>query len=200
MLSTLAKCGTISNVENSWSYSYQDHLDNDLSNIKNITSFYNLKHNIVTLQKNDFLNDFDEILLALEQPFPGLPTIAKYNMYKKASIKSNRIFLEGQGGDEIGGGYRYTLGAFVKYSLNEDNDFDLNQFVEKYSLVNNINKNEIYKLIINSQSKLYGLNSSADGTNIINEKFRMSMKNIQKIVLKVIIFLMLNQLMSFKRF
>ncbi|WP_413683859.1 asparagine synthase (glutamine-hydrolyzing) [Prochlorococcus sp. MIT 1011] len=180
MLSTLAKCGTISNVENSWSYSYQDHLDNDLSNINNITSFYNLKHNIVTLQKNDFINDFDEILLALEQPFPGLPTIAKYNMYKKASIKSNRIFLEGQGGDEIGGGYRYTLGAFVKYSLNEDIDFDFNQFVEQYSLINNLNKNQIYKLIINSQSKLFGLNSSADGTSIINEKFRMSMENIQK--------------------
>ena len=101
-------------------------------------------------------------------------------MYKKASIKSNRIFLEGQGGDEIGGGYRYTLGAFVKYSLNADIDFDFNQFVEQYSLINNLNKNQIYKLIINSQSKLFGKNSSADGTSIINEKLRMTMENIQK--------------------
>ena len=68
-----------------------------MSNINEIAGFYNLKHNIVTLKKEDFINDFDEIILALEQPFPGLPTIAKYNMYKKASIKSNRIFLEGQG-------------------------------------------------------------------------------------------------------
>lgn len=167
MLTGIKQCDKVENIENTWSYTYEDHEDHDIANVSNLTAHYGLSNNLITLEKQNVISMFDEVILALEQPFPGLPTLAKYNLYKQAKGRSSKIFLEGQGGDEIGGGYRYTIGAYIYAKIKYDRSFDLEKFVSNYAKVNKLEKAAVYKLIINSQAKVYGGNMSADGTNII---------------------------------
>lgn len=48
-----------------------------------------------------------------DQPFPGLPTFGPHLIAQKCREKGIRVILGGQGGDEIGGGYEYYMGAFI---------------------------------------------------------------------------------------
>lgn len=167
MLTGIKQCNKLENIENTWSYTYEGHDDHDIANVSNLTAHYGLNNNVVTLGKENVISMFDKVILDLEQPFPGLPTLAKYNLYQQARGVSSKIFLEGQGGDEIGGGYRYTIGAYIYAKVKYDKNFDLETFVSNYVKANKLEKADVYKLIINSQAKIYGCNMSADGTSII---------------------------------
>ncbi len=102
----------------------------------------NLKCNIITIKPKDFIDNFENLIWHLEQPFAGPGSFGKYMVSKKASA-SHKVILGGQGGDEIFGGYSRYLIAYLDLCINnqisgkvESNKINLNDISDTLSTLN----------------------------------------------------------------
>ncbi len=64
----------------------------------------------------DFINEFHDIVRALEEPVTGLSAYAQYVVMKLAHEHKAKVLLDGQGGDEIFAGYDYYF-SYYFYEL-----------------------------------------------------------------------------------
>lgn len=60
---------------------------------------------------NDLERDFDALIRAQEEPFGSTSIYAGRRVFGQAQRTGIKVMLNGQGGDELLGGYRYYLGA-----------------------------------------------------------------------------------------
>ena len=60
--------------------------------------------------KADFLNDADDFLFQLDEPFGGTSPYAQWNVMKLARENNVTVLLDGQGADESLGGYEVYFG------------------------------------------------------------------------------------------
>ena len=68
-----------------------------------------------------------------EQPFPGIITLAKHKLIRESKIYGAKVILEGQGGDDIGGGYQYVFGSHILDLIESGNHILIKQHsYEKY--------------------------------------------------------------------
>ena len=103
---------------------------NSLKNYSSILSFEDVKDNI------------NEVIKIVETPITSIRLIAFYNLYKLAKQKKIKVILEGLGGDELLGGYKYNwLPGII------DNNKNLNS------------KKLIYKIFSKKNINLIGLNN-----------------------------------------
>ncbi|MCL5069176.1 MAG: asparagine synthase (glutamine-hydrolyzing) [Thaumarchaeota archaeon] len=65
---------------------------------------------------NDLLSDLEDLVATQEEPFQGLSVYGQYKVMQLAHQNGMKVLLDGQGSDEILGGYDY-LSAFYFYEL-----------------------------------------------------------------------------------
>jgi asparagine synthase (glutamine-hydrolysing) len=58
-----------------------------------------------------FVDDLDALLSAQEEPFGSTSVYAQHQVFRSAHEAGIKVMLDGQGADELLGGYRYYLGA-----------------------------------------------------------------------------------------
>lgn len=74
------------------------------------TSIGVTQHHAVTPTADDVLRDLDDLVLAQEEPFGSLSIYAQYRVNQAAHEAGVTVMLDGQGGDELFGGYAGTAG------------------------------------------------------------------------------------------
>ena len=72
------------------------------------------------MNEDDFLKEFNDFIVAQEEPVTGLSPYAQYRVMKLAHEQNAKVLLDGQGGDEIFAGYIYYFswyfyGLFTKF-------------------------------------------------------------------------------------
>lgn len=67
----------------------------------------------VTPQAVDIARDIDELMLAQELPFESLSIYAQFRVFRLAHEAGIKVMLDGQGSDEIFGGYYTLIGARI---------------------------------------------------------------------------------------
>jgi asparagine synthase (glutamine-hydrolysing) len=65
----------------------------------------------VHTKSRDLANDLDILLRAQEEPFGSTTIYAQHRVFRLASEAGVKVMLDGQGADELLGGYRYYVGA-----------------------------------------------------------------------------------------
>jgi len=60
---------------------------------------------------HDLVTDLDELLKAQEEPFGSTTIYAQHRVFRLAKEAGIKVMLDGQGADELLGGYRYYIGA-----------------------------------------------------------------------------------------
>jgi asparagine synthase (glutamine-hydrolysing) len=60
---------------------------------------------------DDLLSDLEALLRAQEEPFGSTTIYAQHRVFRLASEAGIKVMLDGQGADELLGGYRYYIGA-----------------------------------------------------------------------------------------
>jgi len=65
----------------------------------------------VHTQSRDLVNDLDVLLKVQEEPFGSTTIYAQHRVFRLASEAGIKVMLDGQGADELLGGYRYYIGA-----------------------------------------------------------------------------------------
>ena len=70
-----------------------------------VNSFTGFKNQKIKTNQNLLNNDFDKLLLAQGEPFGGPSIYAQYIVYNTIKNNGIKVCLDGQGADEIIGGY-----------------------------------------------------------------------------------------------
>ena len=79
----------------------------------------NWKINYFEINPNDISSNFEKVFDINDGPFPGIPTIAKYLLIQRAYDSETKVILEGQGGDDIFGGYKQYFASFIYDQLKD---------------------------------------------------------------------------------
>ena len=93
-----------------FSAGFEDKKYNELDKSRIVAKIIGSNHHEIIIRENDLIQNIDEILLNFDEPFADSSAIPSYAIAKKTSSKI-KVALNGDGGDEVFGGYnKYYMG------------------------------------------------------------------------------------------
>jgi asparagine synthase (glutamine-hydrolysing) len=134
-----------------FSVGYSDYKNySELSYAKTVASSINSIHHPLEIAKNDFLDVFDEVLNALEEPHADSAAFPLYCLTKLVNQNGIKVVLSGEGSDELFLGYDNYF-KFLKYynfkdSLSSSQTSFLSEIVS--ALQNNTKESEYLRRVI----------------------------------------------------
>ena len=93
------------NIENP--YAEWENISSQILRAKELTDIYGTNHNEITVTDEDYINNWEETLLALEEPRQSKSLPAYYCTNKYISENDITVTLSGDGSDELFGGYKH---------------------------------------------------------------------------------------------
>ncbi len=85
---------------------------------KDVSGELNKELFISIFKKEDFFSYISKAFKAVEEPFGGLNNMSAMKMYEKLNLKKSRVILDGNGADEILGGYKHHIDSYNNNQLN----------------------------------------------------------------------------------
>jgi len=165
------------------SYFFDDKKFSEKDDLLNFSKSMNWDVQFYKINPKDISNNFDEVFDNQDGPFPGVPTIAKTLLIKKAYNTDCKVILEAQGGDDIAAGYRYVFANHLKdLIINKKFRLFFNEFL-KFKKIENLNLIEMANFIKNSLKGFSTGGVSADGSknifeNIFQDNLFSNYKNL----------------------
>ena len=197
------------------SYFFEEKEFNEKDELERISKKINWNVNFHKINSKDIINNFDNIFYSQEGPFPGIPTMAKSILIKKAYGTDQKVILEAQGGDDIAGGYKYIFGSFIFDLLKEKKFLKILIETFKFKKIENISYSNLINLIYNSMNAINTGGLSADGSknvdlsiftndflninlkqNEFSEKIIQIKSNLNKIIYRDIFFTKLQRILK----
>jgi asparagine synthase (glutamine-hydrolysing) len=112
-----------------------------------VTRSLNVTSNVCQLDCESFWETAAATQWHQEQPFGGVATVVYWNMEAYARQKGIIVLLEGQGGDELFGGYTYYIAEHAQDLVNAGRHDELRRFVEHYAAVHQMPVESMWKRI-----------------------------------------------------
>ena len=145
-----------------FTYGFKGYYSEDKS-AKKFAKFYNLKSNVETLSPEDVINNFEKVLYKTESPITSLRLIAVDKLYALVNKLGYKVILEGTGGDEALGGYKYNYLYYLKDKFN----LNLNK-ISNYIIGESLkSKNLSQKVLSNILTLTHQGGSTTDGTPFV---------------------------------
>ncbi len=135
---------------------------------KAVAAHFNLTQHCITPTVHQLIESFDKLMYHQEEPLQSSSVFTQYLVYQLAKEKNISVLLDGQGADEILGGYKKYVPWFLQELL-ANNLFQFtkekallktNQFLEQWSFKNylaaflpHITTNQLSKKAFNIQSQ-----------------------------------------------
>lgn len=91
----------------------------ELSKSKEIAAYLNMHQEIIFPTEKDWIENFEKIIYHQEEPLQSSSVLSQYMVYKKAKEKNIIVLLDGQGADEILGGYTKYTRLYLQELLRE---------------------------------------------------------------------------------
>ena len=149
------------NIE-TFTYGFQNFLSEDIA-AKKFAKNYNLKSNIIALSPLDVINNIEKVIKKIESPITSIRLIAVDKLYSLVKKKNIKVILEGTGGDEALGGYKYNFYQYLKDKYKNAPK----KFIE-YVLVEASKSKNFYKKFADIITTLNNQNgSTTDGTPFV---------------------------------
>ena len=129
-----------------FTYSAEDKNINEDYWAKLISDFTGFKNNLVTINKSDFKNDLKELIKSQGEPFGSTSIYAQYCVHRKMKENNFKVVIDGQGGDELLGGYSgYRDEKIRKFIYNGDFNKYF-EYLKSLSKNYNLKFEELFKL------------------------------------------------------
>ena len=120
--------------------------------VDKINKFTNSIENKIHLNDKDLINDFDDLVLTQGEPFGGPSIYAQYRVFKHINERNIKVTLDGQGADEMLGGYNGYPGYRIHSLIDKKKYYDAFIFLNAWSNYTNLPKLEALKRLINSMT------------------------------------------------
>jgi len=85
--------------------------------VEAMTCRYAIENHETTLDASWVAANTDRVLWTLEEPVLAMPAFAQFRVFELCAQHGTTVVLDGQGADEIAGGYQYHQRAFIKERL-----------------------------------------------------------------------------------
>ena len=84
---------------------------------KTVAKYFQIQQHIITPTAGDMINGFENLMYHQEEPLQSSSVFTQYMVYKLAKEKGITVLLDGQGADEILGGYKKYAHWFLQELL-----------------------------------------------------------------------------------
>ncbi|MBI2252250.1 MAG: asparagine synthase (glutamine-hydrolyzing) [Armatimonadetes bacterium] len=152
----------------SFSYFFDMPEYNESSLIKKVADEFEVSSHLTKMSAEEFWEDLKNMTWHLEEPFGGVPTSAYAKMYLETVKNKVIVLLNGNGFDELLGGYNSHYLAYLK-DLSLKDEILFNKEAEIYSRKFKLDKNKVINKIIKTDFKDM-LIYATDATLPINRK------------------------------
>jgi asparagine synthase (glutamine-hydrolysing) len=127
--------------------------------IRRSTEFLKLDSFTTTPDENDLTNEIYKTIYHQDEPFPTTSIFAQWDVFKIINRRNIKVILDGQGADEIFGGYYSYFKYFFSQVFSEKGFPDLiSGLFKSYFVSSNIPKYYIYSLLSPSIKKNIRIN------------------------------------------
>ena len=118
---------------NTYIIGFEDREYNEFNYARNVSEQYKTKHHEILINKNDYLQEWDNLIYFKDGPL-GVPNEIPLALLSKEAKKQIDVVLSGEGADELFGGYGriFRLPFYYENNFNEEY-YDL--FVKEYEYV-----------------------------------------------------------------
>ena len=152
-----------------FSFVSEEYKDKELPFMRSLAKGLGWKLESIPVRASDMPQHMEEVLYHQDEPFPGLPTFGQHLMAKRCREEGVPVALGGQGGDEIGAGYEYYMGAHYIDVLRERGaDAALKEFNAFAASRKDSNEKNSFELLARMLSAYYRGGTSADGTSFVS--------------------------------
>lgn len=151
------------------SFYFDDYEFSEKKEVEKFISKIGWKVNFYKITPDDVIENFDKVFNSQDEPFPGVPTIGKDLLIKRAYKEDCKVILEGQGGDDFAGGYKYIQPFYIKSLLKNFKIKEAYQEVKSFMKIEELNFNSFLKFYFSCLKNIKGENLSADGTSIYDK-------------------------------
>lgn len=110
----------IDKYQNTFSSCFEDKKFDEREYIEEIIQKTGVKKNLIFPQAEEFITELDKFLWHQEEPVRGTSMYAQYKVFEKAKKEGVKVLLDGQGGDELLGGYRKFYIFYLRYLLEKN--------------------------------------------------------------------------------
>ena len=150
-----------------FSFVYGSYEDKEVSYMRSLARGLGWKLEITHVLPKDMQGLMEQAVWHAEEPFPGLPTFGQFLLAEKCRKEGIPVILGGQGGDEIGAGYEYYLGAYYVDCLRERGAETALSELAAYGRRHGLTEKEQLAFFARAiGSYMYG-GTSADGTSFV---------------------------------
>ncbi len=157
---------------NTFTYGFKNNTSgSETKRVNKIVSNSNKVSNYTYLTTpNDVLTGFDKTIRILETPFTSIRIIAMKKLYEVARKKGCIVILEGDGGDELFGGYDYNLFSYLKdkYKNFKNRDRQIFNKIDEYVKKSKKNYKSLISLCL---TNTHQYSSTSDGSIFVNSDF-----------------------------
>lgn len=154
---------------NTYTYGFaNDKTYSEYSIAENTAKNLNISNTAIDIRPRDITDNMEKLVNILESPFTSIRIFGIYKLYELAKKDGLKVIIEGDGGDELFGGYDYNF-LFYALDLAEKNK-NLNKFSELiFKFIDLKNKKRSFeKTLMNFLITLTFQNgSTSDGTPYI---------------------------------
>ncbi|MFY8129016.1 MAG: asparagine synthase (glutamine-hydrolyzing) [Chitinophagaceae bacterium] len=110
---------------------------------KSICNSLSIQQTLVQPNVNDLINDLSALLNHQQEPTQSTSVFTQWMVYKAAAIQGIKVIIDGQGADELLGGYSKQMEWFLVFLKKENpslfktlaTELQKNDFVNEYSIV-----------------------------------------------------------------
>ena len=142
----------------------------EITSAKQTVSNLEIENHSILVKEEDVINNMDSMVKQLESPFTSIRLFGMKKLYEAAKSKKIKVIIEGDGGDEILGGYDYNYLPFLldEYKQNKNQTIFFNKII-KYIDQKKIKKSLKVKYFRNLFiSNTFQNGSTSDGTPYID--------------------------------
>lgn len=174
---------------------------NEIKSAKQTVSNLEIENHSILIKAKDIIKNIDSMVKQLESPFTSIRLFGMKKLYEVAKSKKIKVIIEGDGGDEILGGYDYNYLPFLIDEYKKNKNYDLffkkiDKFICQKKNKKSLRIDYIKNLFITNS---FQNGSTSDGTpyvdlsnfkddfidEFINEKFyddknNLDLNNLQK--------------------
>ena len=104
----------------------------------------NLELHVVEPQNSDFLENIDELIYTMEEPYGGASVYMQYFVMKEAKKLNCKVMLDGQGGDETLLGYNRYFVLYLKEVLKKEG---FKRFLEEVKEIKEKSSQSSFKIL-----------------------------------------------------